>query len=452
MKSFFKSLFSWNTSHNQEPKRLLLLGLDASGKTTFLYQIKSYTDEVVTTIPTIGFNVETVESRNLNFTCWDVGGCDKIRPLWRHYMNGTSAMVFMIDSNDSERIESANEELHMFLKDLPLSVPLLVIANKRDLPRIMALEHIIVGLGLDQIKERAWEIMPCVATRKADAQPCLEWIQTVLAGNGSSNFSDNHGGISNTTYFQSRPEKPSSTEPVPEPVLPPAPVEETEEQKKLKEKVQQLDQIKFDAIWEDWLSRARNIPSTSSEDEKKEEEIFLKQLQEYNLPSWDHYHHIRIAYLLLKYNGLLKGFEKIEISLRDYIANNQIQTNGKSFHATMTRFWCHMVAYWMMEYSLNIDQSKESRESLSLETSNASEFYKFLLFVVDQKTAETDISQSALFRHYYSNDVIFHADARSSVTPPNLKPLPEIRKNQIIDGERTTIWKFPSLHEVDASI
>ena len=63
--------------------RIIMNGLDAAGKTTILYKLKL--GEVVTTIPTIGFNVETVEYRNISFTVWDVGGRDKIRPLWRHY-------------------------------------------------------------------------------------------------------------------------------------------------------------------------------------------------------------------------------------------------------------------------------------------------------------------------------------------------------------------------------
>jgi len=63
------------------------VGLDAAGKTTTLYKLKL--GEVVTTIPTIGFNVETVEYKNINFTVWDVGGQDKIRPLWRHYYQNT---------------------------------------------------------------------------------------------------------------------------------------------------------------------------------------------------------------------------------------------------------------------------------------------------------------------------------------------------------------------------
>ena len=74
--SVFKRLFS------KKEMRILMVGLDAAGKTTILYKLKL--GEIVTTIPTIGFNVETVEYKNINFTVWDVGGQDKIRPLWRY--------------------------------------------------------------------------------------------------------------------------------------------------------------------------------------------------------------------------------------------------------------------------------------------------------------------------------------------------------------------------------
>ena len=69
--------------------RLLMLGLDAAGKTTILYKLKLGQD--VTTIPTVGFNVETVTYKNVKFNVWDVGGQDKIRPLWRHYFSGKAA-------------------------------------------------------------------------------------------------------------------------------------------------------------------------------------------------------------------------------------------------------------------------------------------------------------------------------------------------------------------------
>lgn len=88
------------------------MGLDAAGKTTILYKLKL--GEIVTTIPTIGFNVETVEYKNICFTVWDVGGQGKIRPLWRHYFQNTQGLIFVVDSNDRERIAEAEVELqHM---------------------------------------------------------------------------------------------------------------------------------------------------------------------------------------------------------------------------------------------------------------------------------------------------------------------------------------------------
>lgn len=62
---------------------ILMLGLDGAGKTTILFKLKI--GEVVSSIPTIGFNVETVEYKNIKFTVWDVGGQDSIRAMWKHY-------------------------------------------------------------------------------------------------------------------------------------------------------------------------------------------------------------------------------------------------------------------------------------------------------------------------------------------------------------------------------
>ena len=59
----------------------------------------------------LGFNVETVEYKNISFTVWDVGGQDKIRPLWRHYFQNTQGLIYVVDSNDKERIAEAKDEL-----------------------------------------------------------------------------------------------------------------------------------------------------------------------------------------------------------------------------------------------------------------------------------------------------------------------------------------------------
>jgi ADP-ribosylation factor protein 1 len=144
--------------------------LDAAGKTTILYKLKL--GEVVTTIPTIGFNVETVEYKNISFTVWDVGGQDKIRPLWRHYYQNTQGIIFVVDSNDRERVDdcngadnSAKEELHRMLAEDELrDAIVLVFANKQDLPNAMSVNEVTEKLGLNQLRNRQWYIQSTCAT------------------------------------------------------------------------------------------------------------------------------------------------------------------------------------------------------------------------------------------------------------------------------------------------
>ena len=115
--------------------------------------------EIVTTIPTIGFNVETVEYKNISFTVWDVGGQDKIRPLWRHYFQNTEGLIFVVDSNDRERIAEARDELNRMLAEDELrEAVLLVFANKQDLPHAMNPAEITDKLGLHNMRNRNWYI------------------------------------------------------------------------------------------------------------------------------------------------------------------------------------------------------------------------------------------------------------------------------------------------------
>ena len=130
MGNLFANLFSG--LFGKRDMRILMVGLDAAGKTTILYKLKL--GEIVTTIPTIGFNVETVEYKNISFTVWDVGGQDKIRPLWRHYFQNTQGLIFVVDSNDRERVGEARDELHRMLQEDELrDAVLLIFANKQVL-------------------------------------------------------------------------------------------------------------------------------------------------------------------------------------------------------------------------------------------------------------------------------------------------------------------------------
>ena len=130
--------------------RCLMLGLDASGKTALLYQMKL--GEVVTTIPTIGFNVETITVRRTECVIWDVGGQDKIRPLWHCYISGTNVLFFVVDSSDSSRFADARAQLCRVLRDDLNDAQVCVVANKQDLPCAVGVDAIPSAMGLRELE------------------------------------------------------------------------------------------------------------------------------------------------------------------------------------------------------------------------------------------------------------------------------------------------------------
>ncbi|KAL6044685.1 Arf GTPase arf1 [Balamuthia mandrillaris] len=161
--------------------RILMVGLDAAGKTTVLYKFKL--GELVTTIPTIGFNVETVKYKNVHFTVWDVGSQDKIRPLWRHYFQNTHGVIFVVDSNDRERVDEAAEELQKMLREEELrDATLLVLANKQDMQGAMSVAEVTDRLGLHSMRSRKWYIQATCATNGNGLYEGLDWLAHTLTG------------------------------------------------------------------------------------------------------------------------------------------------------------------------------------------------------------------------------------------------------------------------------
>nr|XP_013009424.1 E3 ubiquitin-protein ligase TRIM23 isoform X2 [Cavia porcellus] len=164
--------------------RVVTLGLDGAGKTTILFKLKQ--DEFMQPIPTIGFNVETVEYKNLKFTIWDVGGKHKLRPLWKHYYLNTQAVVFVVDSSHRDRINEAHSELAKLLTEKELRDALLLIfANKQDVAGALSVEEITELLSLHKLCcGRSWYIQGCDARSGMGLYEGLDWLSRQLVAAG----------------------------------------------------------------------------------------------------------------------------------------------------------------------------------------------------------------------------------------------------------------------------
>lgn len=176
----------WAKLFHEQDRRIVMIGLDGAGKTTILNKLAL--GEVVNTVPTIGFNVETVSYKSINFNVWDVGGQEKIRPLWRHYFQNTDCVIFVVDSQDTDRVDdsrlaqgSALEELQAVLANDELrDAALLVFANKQDLPGAMPVKEMTRRLGLHKLRGRDWFIQGCSAVRGEGLYEGLDWMSDVL--------------------------------------------------------------------------------------------------------------------------------------------------------------------------------------------------------------------------------------------------------------------------------
>ncbi|KAF9426133.1 Auxin response factor 2A [Podila epigama] len=187
MGSIFSKVFLALFANSSDDYKILMLGLDAAGKTTMLYELKL--GEIVTTIPTIGFNCETVKYKNLSFTVWDVSGQWGIRRLWHHYFKEARAIIFVVDSSDLDRISEARDEFQrLYSEDDLRDAPILVFANKQDIPNCMSVTEVAekLGMAVPQRHGRKVHIQPCCAYKGEGLQQGLEWLSRQLVGHRNS--------------------------------------------------------------------------------------------------------------------------------------------------------------------------------------------------------------------------------------------------------------------------
>lgn len=170
---------TWTKLIGKKDVRILMLGLDAAGKTTALYQLKI--GENVKSIPTIGFNVESLDYKGLHMTVWDVGGQHKIRMLWEHYYQNTDALIFVVDSNDPERMEEAKEELYKIVSNDELKgAAILVLANKQDISGAMSPNEITEKLELSKNKTNQWLVQGTCANTGQGLKEGFDWLANAL--------------------------------------------------------------------------------------------------------------------------------------------------------------------------------------------------------------------------------------------------------------------------------
>ena len=169
----------WSKLISKKDVRILMIGLDAAVKTSILYQMKMA--ELVKTIPTIGFNVEQLDYKGLRFTIWDVGGQDKIRVLWKHYYQNTDILIFVVDSNDRDRIQEASEELKKMLDEKELKdCAVLIFANKQDINGALSPGEVSEKLGMSNLKGRSWLVQGSSAITGQGLKEGLDWMASVI--------------------------------------------------------------------------------------------------------------------------------------------------------------------------------------------------------------------------------------------------------------------------------
>ncbi|KAL6103495.1 arl4d [Pungitius sinensis] len=170
-----------------QPVHVVVIGLDSAGKTSLLYRLKL--GEFVKTIPTKGFNMERIKvpmgspkGSDTAFQVWDVGGQEKLRPLWKSYTRRMDGLVFVLDAAEAERMEEAKVELHRITRSGEnQGVPLLVLANKQDLNGAMSASEVEKLLALHELSSSTLHhTQGCSALDGQGLQPALEILHQMI--------------------------------------------------------------------------------------------------------------------------------------------------------------------------------------------------------------------------------------------------------------------------------
>lgn len=164
---------------SKKEARILVIGLDNSGKTTILNKIKPPEAQHHDIVPTIGFSVEKINTKGISLTCFDMSGQGRYRNLWSHYLKDCDSIIFVIDSSDQLRMVVAKDELDLILADKSLlqkKVPILFFANKMDAKDSVTSVRCSQLLNLESLNDHPWNISSSNGLTGEGLQQGIEWL------------------------------------------------------------------------------------------------------------------------------------------------------------------------------------------------------------------------------------------------------------------------------------
>ncbi|KAL5416308.1 hypothetical protein PMIN04_008202 [Paraphaeosphaeria minitans] len=401
MQSILNRMFNRDSLPENLPN-ISILGLDAAGKTIMLQKLAC--TPITTMVPTIGLDIETADikiqvpaqggkTQKLGLTAWatDVGGCSKLHLLVHKIIIDyatTSGVVWVLDASDSDRLIESREELSRHVQaleerrtDRGKGLPIMILLTKKDLPNRQSIETIRAQFdNFFEGRMFAWfETCPTAPLPSSGLLEAFAWLGDAIA----SPPTETPGVIKST-------------------------VPETE--KAIDNKLADMrSPSALAAKLEEWLSRAeKDVPA----------EDLLQQFYTRELPSWDHYTHLRLAYILLLKHGRRQGKDKIFTGFKDYIDHGG-KTGGKSFHMTMTYFWVqivHLGIACMAKYTHTRNAHSLKSEGHGADLDGFATFLAVNQYLVDGQ----------LWADYYSKEMLMSKEAREGVVFPDFKGLPDV--------------------------
>ncbi|XP_065348628.1 ADP-ribosylation factor-like protein 6 isoform X1 [Cloeon dipterum] len=165
---------------NRREVNVLVVGLNNSGKSTLVNQLKPEEQRATEIVPTVGFNVEKFNNKNVGFTAFDMAGQGRYRELWEHHYKDCQGIIFVVDSSDGLRLVVARDELEALLDHQHIRskrhLPILVFANKMDVRGALSAVQVSASLGLEKISNKPWHICASNAMTGEGLQEGIEWL------------------------------------------------------------------------------------------------------------------------------------------------------------------------------------------------------------------------------------------------------------------------------------